>query len=171
MQQAIRKAKDERGLVHLTEYLVSAPIVKTGPFPSPIRNVDIPQPSSAEMESVSMESIKDSVRRASEYLKSLIVPSHTPFDEPSADEAPRTGNPLTPSSLEGLSLSPRVFNCLFRSDIRTIETVDSMSDENLNAVPRRSGNRRGIAAMAGRCHNAVDNATKHHPQQQHRVDG
>ena len=131
MQQVLRKARDERGLVHLTEYLISALIVITGPFPSPIHNMDIRQPSSAEMESVSMGSIKDSVRRASEYLKSLIFPSHTPFDEPSADEAPGTGNPLTPSSLEGLSLSPRVFNCLFRADIRNIETVDSMSDENL----------------------------------------
>ena len=83
------------------------------------------------MEGVSMESIKASVRRASEFLQSLIFPSHTPLDEPLADDARRAESPVTPSSLEGLSLSPRVLNCLWRADIRSIDSVISMSDENL----------------------------------------
>ena len=95
-------------------------------FPGPIRNLDIRQPSSVEMEGVSMESIKASVRRASEFLQSLVFPSHTRLDEPLAAE-----DPVAKSSLEGLSLSPRVFNCLWRADIRNIETVISMSDKDL----------------------------------------
>ena len=102
-----------------------------GPFAGPIHNLEIRQPSSVEMEGVSMESIKTSVRRASEFLQSLIFPSHKPLDEPLADDAFSAEAPATPSSLESLGLSPRVFNCLWRSGIHTIETVISMSDEDL----------------------------------------
>ena len=102
-----------------------------GPFAGPIHNLEIRQPSSVEMEGVSMESIKASMRRASEFLQSLIFPSHKPLDEPLADDTFSAEAPATRSSLESLGLSPRVFNCLWRSDIHTIETVISMSDEDL----------------------------------------
>jgi len=78
-----------------------------------------------------MESVKTAVQRASEFIKSLISPSHRPLDEPLADEVLGAEDPVTPSSIDGLSLSPRVFNCLWRANIRNIETVASMSDENL----------------------------------------
>ncbi len=78
-----------------------------------------------------MESIKSSVRRALEFVKSIISPSRTLLDEPLSDEAPEAGDPVTSSSIEGLSLSPRVLNCLWRANIRDIEAVVSMSDENL----------------------------------------
>ena len=78
-----------------------------------------------------MESGKTAAQRASEFIKSLIFPSHTPLDETLADEVLGAKDPVTPSSIDGLSLSPRVFNCLWRADIRNIETVISMSDKDL----------------------------------------
>ena len=78
-----------------------------------------------------MESLKAAVRRASEFIRSLISPSHTPLDEPLADRVQGSDDQVTPSSIDGLSLSPRVFNCLWRANIRNIETVASMSDESL----------------------------------------
>ena len=78
-----------------------------------------------------MESIKSLARRASEFVKSFIFSSNTPPDEPLSEEAPRAGDPVAPPSLEGLSLSPRLLNCLWKAGIRDIETVVSMSDEDL----------------------------------------
>ena len=78
-----------------------------------------------------MESIKSLAQRALDFVKSFIFPSNTPLDEPLSDEAPGTGDSVAPSSLEGLSLSPRVLNSLWNADIRDIETVRSMSDEDL----------------------------------------
>ena len=97
----------------------------------PIQTLDVGQRSPVEMGGVFMESVKTAAQRASEFIKSLIFPSHTPLDEPLADEVLASKDPVTPSSIDGLSLSPRVFNCLWRANIRNIETVAAMSYENL----------------------------------------
>ena len=78
-----------------------------------------------------MEPINSWVRRVSEFVKLLISPSNTQLDEPLSDEAPGAGDPVAPPSLESLSLSPRLLNCLWKANIRDIETVVSMSDEDL----------------------------------------
>ena len=97
----------------------------------PIQKLAIDQRLPVEMGGVFMGSVKAAVQRASEFVKSLIFPSHTPPDEPLPDEVLGAEDPVTPSSIDGLSLSPRVFNCLWRANIRNIETVASMSDDNL----------------------------------------
>ncbi len=78
-----------------------------------------------------MGSIEAWLRRALEFLQSRILPSHTRPDEPLANETPVTSESESASSLEELRLTPRVFNCLSRADIHNIETVVSMSEEDL----------------------------------------
>ena len=70
-----------------------------------------------------------------QFLKSLISPSNIELAEPIAPEEPKAEEPATQASLDELNLSPRVFNCLWKSNIRNIETVASMSDENLLDIP------------------------------------
>ena len=82
-----------------------------------------------------MESIKTLVWKPLEFLRSLISPVHQALDEPTASEALNAEEPAIPASLGDLNLSPRVFNCLWKADIRTLETVTSMSDENLLDIP------------------------------------
>lgn len=50
---------------------------------------------------------------------------------PLPSEERSAGKPSTQVSIDGLNLSPRVFNCLWKADIHNIETVASMSDESL----------------------------------------
>ena len=83
------------------------------------------------MEGVLMDSIKTSVQRALEFLKLRILPSHTQPDEPLANETPVPIEPVSVSSIDELRLSPRLFNCLSRAGIHNIETVVSMSEEDL----------------------------------------
>lgn len=78
-----------------------------------------------------MESIKSLVWRPLEFLKSLISPSHTPLDKQLAPEPQRAESQTPTPSIDGLNLSPRVYNCLRKADIHNIETVVSMTDENL----------------------------------------
>ena len=83
------------------------------------------------MEGVLMDSIKTSVQRGLQFLKLRIFPSHTQPDEPLANETPVPIEPVSVSSIDELRLSPRLFNCLSRADIHNIETVVSMSEEDL----------------------------------------
>jgi DNA-directed RNA polymerase subunit alpha len=78
-----------------------------------------------------MGSIEAWLRRALAFLQLRILPSHTQLDEPLANETPVTSESESASSLEELRLTPRVFNCLSRADIHNIETVVSMSEEDL----------------------------------------
>ena len=78
-----------------------------------------------------MGSIEAWLRRALAFLQSRILPSHTQPDEPLANETPVTSESESASSLEELRLSPRLFNCLSRAGIHNIETVVSMSEEDL----------------------------------------
>ena len=78
-----------------------------------------------------MGSVQAWLRRALAFLQSRILSSHTHLDEPLANETPVTSESESASSLEELRLTPRVFNCLSRADIHNIETVVSMSEEDL----------------------------------------
>ena len=78
-----------------------------------------------------MGSIKAPVQRALEFLKARILPSYTQPDEPLSNKAPVPIEPVSVSSIDELRLSPRLFNCLSRADIHNIETVVSMSEEDL----------------------------------------
>ena len=78
-----------------------------------------------------MGSIEAWLRRALAFLQLRILPSHKQPDEPLANETPVTSESESASSLEELRLTPRVFNCLSRADIHNIETVVSMSEEDL----------------------------------------
>ena len=78
-----------------------------------------------------MGSIEAWLRRALAFLQFRILSSHTQPDEPLANETPVTSESESASSLEELRLTPRVFNCLSRADIHNIETVVSMSEEDL----------------------------------------
>ena len=78
-----------------------------------------------------MGSVQAWLRRALAFLQSRILSSHTQLDEPLANETPVTSESESASSLEELRLTPRVFNCLSRADIHNIETVVSMSEEDL----------------------------------------
>ena len=84
-----------------------------------------------------MRSIKTLAWRPLQFLKSLISPSNITLAEPIAPEEPKAEEPATQASLDELNLSPRVFNCLWKSNIRNIETVASMSDENLLDIPAK----------------------------------
>ena len=84
-----------------------------------------------DMEGVLMDSIKTSVQRGLQSLKLRIFPSHTQPDEPLANETPVPIEPVSVSSIDELRLSPRLFNCLSRAGIHNIETVVSMSEEDL----------------------------------------
>ena len=78
-----------------------------------------------------MDSFKTSVQRAFKFLKARILPSRTQPDEPLANETPVPLEPVSVSSIDELRLSPRLFNCLSRAGINNIETVVSMSEEDL----------------------------------------
>ena len=78
-----------------------------------------------------MGSIKTVVQRALEFLKARILPSHTQANEPLANKTPVPIEPVSVSSIDELRLSPRLFNCLSRAGIHNIETVVSMSEEDL----------------------------------------
>lgn len=78
-----------------------------------------------------MKSIKTLVWRPLKFLKSLISISDSGTDQPLLGEAYRTEEHETSALLDSLNLSPRVLNCLWKADIRKIETVSSMSDEDL----------------------------------------
>lgn len=88
-----------------------------------------------------MESIKTLALRLLKFLKLHNTPSHTAIDQSLPSEEPRATEPTAPLPLDGLNLSPRVFNCLWNSGIRTIEAVDSMPDESLLGI-------RGFGAKA-----------------------
>ena len=75
-----------------------------------------------------MESVKTLVQR---FLRSLVSSSQTTINRPIPSEEPRTEQATNPPSLDGLNLSPRVFNCLWNADIRYIEAAASMTDERL----------------------------------------
>lgn len=93
--------------------------------------LDERHPSSVEMEGVSMESIKTLMPRLLKFLKSLISPSHKAIGQPPQSAELRAEEQKAPPSLDVLNLSPRVFNCLWNANVRSIETVASMSDESL----------------------------------------
>ena len=78
-----------------------------------------------------MESIKALLRRPLEFLISLISPSQTIVDEPLPPVNLTAEEQTSPTSLDRLNLPPRVFNCLWKADIRSLETVVSMSDQSL----------------------------------------
>ncbi len=83
-----------------------------------------------------MGSIKVPIQRALKFLKARIIPSHTQPDEPLANNTPVPIEPVpiepvSVSSIDELRLSPRLFNCLSRAGINNIETVVSMSEEDL----------------------------------------
>ena len=78
-----------------------------------------------------MDSIKTPVQRALKFLKARILPSRTQPDEPLANKTPVPIEPVSVSSIDDLRLSPRLFNCLSRAGIHNIETVVSMSEEDL----------------------------------------
>ena len=78
-----------------------------------------------------MGSIKTLIQRALKFLKARILPSSTQPDEPLANKTPVPIEPVSVSSIDELRLSPRLFNCLSRAGINNIETVVSMSEEDL----------------------------------------
>ena len=78
-----------------------------------------------------MGSIKTRVERALKFLKARILSSRTQPDEPLANKTPVPIEPVSVSSIDELRLSPRLFNCLSRAGIHNIETVVSMSEEDL----------------------------------------
>ncbi len=78
-----------------------------------------------------MGSIKTLIQRALKFLKARILPSSTQPDEPLANETPVPIEPVSVSFNDELRLSPRLFNCLSRAGIHNIETVVSMSEEDL----------------------------------------
>jgi len=78
-----------------------------------------------------MGSIKTLIQRALKFLKARILPSSTQPDEPLANKTPVPIEPVSVSSIDELRLPPRLFNCLSRAGIHNIETVVSMSEEDL----------------------------------------
>ena len=83
-----------------------------------------------------MGSIKTLIQRALKFLKARILPSSTQPDEPLANKTPVPIEPVpiepvSVSSIDELGLSPRLFNCLSRAGIHNIETLVSMSEEDL----------------------------------------
>ena len=78
-----------------------------------------------------MGSIKTLIQRALKFLKGRILSSRTQPDEPLANETPVPIEPVSVPSIDELRLSPRLFNCLSRAGIHNIETVVSMSEEDL----------------------------------------
>ena len=78
-----------------------------------------------------MGSIKTLIQRALKFLKARILPSSTQPDEPLANETPVPIEPVSVSSIDELALSPRLSNCLSRAGIHNIETLVSMSEEDL----------------------------------------
>ena len=78
-----------------------------------------------------MESIKALLRTPLEFLRSLIFPSQMIVNEALPTANLTTEKQTSTTSLDGLDLPPRVFNCLWKADIRNIETVVSMSDQSL----------------------------------------
>ena len=78
-----------------------------------------------------MGSIKTLIQRALKFLKARILPSSTQPDEPLANETPVPIEPVSVSSIDELGLSPRLFNCLSRAGLHNIETLVSMSEEDL----------------------------------------
>ena len=78
-----------------------------------------------------MGSIKTFIQRALRSLKARILPSSTQPHEPLANKTPVPIDPVSVYSIDELGLSPRLFNCLSRADIHNIETVVSMSEEDL----------------------------------------
>ena len=78
-----------------------------------------------------MGSIKTLIQRALKFLKARILPSSTQPDEPLANETPVPIEPVPVSSIDELGLSPRLFNCLSRAGLHNIESLASMSEEDL----------------------------------------
>jgi len=78
-----------------------------------------------------MGSINALIQRALKFLKARTILSHTQPDEPFANKTPEPIEPVSVSSIDELRLSPRLFNCLSRAGIHNIETVVSMSEEDL----------------------------------------
>jgi len=78
-----------------------------------------------------MGSIMTPIQRALKFLKARILPSRTQPDEPLANKTSVLIKPVSVSSIDELRLSPRLFNCLSRAGIHNIETVVSMSEEDL----------------------------------------
>ena len=78
-----------------------------------------------------MGSIKTLIQRALKFLKARILPSSTQPDEPLANKTPVPIKPVSVSSIDELGLSPRLFNCLSRAGLHNIETLVSMSEEDL----------------------------------------
>ena len=88
-----------------------------------------------------MGSIKTLIQRALKFLKARILPSSTQPDEPLANKTPVPIEPVpiepvpiepvSVSSIDELGLSPRLFNCLSRAGLHNIETLVSMSEEDL----------------------------------------
>lgn len=78
-----------------------------------------------------MGSIKTLIQRALKFLKARILPSSTQPDEPLANKTPVPIESVSVSSIDELGLSPRLFNCLSRAGLHNIETLVSMSEEDL----------------------------------------
>ena len=78
-----------------------------------------------------MKSIKALVRRPSELLRSLIFRSPTSLDHPLADKSMEIKDTAGLTLVNNLDLPTRVLNCLLRANINNLETVASMSDEDL----------------------------------------
>ena len=78
-----------------------------------------------------MGSIKTLIQRALKFLKARILPSSSQPDEPLANKTPVSIEPVSVSSIDELRLSPRLFNCLSRAGLHNIETLVSMSEEDL----------------------------------------
>ena len=78
-----------------------------------------------------MGSIKTLIQRALKFLKARILPSSTQPDEPLANKTPVPIEPVSAPSIDELGLSPRLFNCLSRAGLHNIETLVSMSEEDL----------------------------------------
>ena len=83
------------------------------------------------MGGVSVDYIKTLIQGAWKFLKARILSSRTQPYEPLANETPVPIEPACVSSIDELRLSPRLLNCLSRAGIHNIETVVSMSDEDL----------------------------------------
>ncbi len=83
------------------------------------------------MGGVPIGSIKTLIQRALKFLKARILPSGTEPDESLANKTPVPIEPVSASSIDELGLSPRLFNCLSRAGLHNIETLVSMSEEDL----------------------------------------
>ena len=76
-----------------------------------------------------MRSITTLIWKPLNFLRSLIPTPHTDPVQPLQHEELKAKEQATP--IDCLNLSPRVLHCLWKADIRNIETVVSMSDETL----------------------------------------